>query len=190
MQLQYKYFGFYVVVLIILMIVYSDRYVSLEKNLAKRCSKSEVNIHFSDYENKLILYSESYKGSGQYVLTTFKHWWKFYRVDNKYGGMTVNSPFFITVSNREPIGNVIWGVINEKYISDMKRISIEFDNKNQSISYEFSCILEDNTFVFYPDYQYKRTDFSGGKWGYHIKVYDEHQNLVFEEKESYIPYLV
>lgn len=176
-------------ILIILLgyLLYFTNYSTLDKNLKHNFPNSEVTIHYRDNENKIILFSEGTKTDRQYVLSKFNIKFDyFYNINDEsnVGGVRIQSPFMVTVSNRKSVGNIIWGVFNTQ--ERIAKIDVKFFNKNNS-SFMISAEVIDNMFVYYPSELYKTINFFEGSWRYDIKAFDNVGNIILDEKNLNIP---
>lgn len=168
-------------------LLYYTNYSTLEKNLKHNSPNSEVTIHYRDNENKIILFSEGTKTYRQYVLSKFNiKYGCFYNINDESncGGVRIQSPFMVTVSNRKSVGNIIWGVFNTE--EGISNIEVKFYNANNS-SFTINPEVKGNIFVYYPPELYKTINFFEGSWRYDIRAFNNVGNMILDEKDQNIP---
>lgn len=136
-------------------------YTSLEKAIEASWGE-DIKVLDSNKEKNIVIFNIfSGNEQGIYVINTYESKnGKFKYVTESEEGFKVNSPFMLRINAFEGVGNVIWGVINNRDLKGVvKKVEVKFENKIVHQNLIVTGVVENNVFIIIPSIKYDNTWF-------------------------------
>lgn len=174
-------------ILLFLFIIFLNKYIgysSLEKVIEASWGNN-VKVLDSNKEKEIVIF-KIFSGNEQetYVINTYKEEnGKFKYSKENEEGFIVNSPYMLRINEFEGVGNVIWGVINDRDLKDLiKEVEIKFENKKTYQNFVVKGVVKNNVFIIIPSIKFENTWFLSEDLSIETILLDNNGNVIREYK--------
>lgn len=169
------------VLLLFIVLFFNGREITLE-NAIKSSRGGEVDILKINNEEKIVVFREtSPTNKNTYIINTFNNrsngTYK-YSTDTEFG-FTVNSPFMLNIQNFKGVGNIVWGVINNEEVTNVK---ITFAGNSNGQKFEVLSDIQNEAYSAAVPVEYKKVNLSDGSWTIMTEMFNKKGELLSTHK--------